>query len=85
MIRVPTQLAVIIASLWAVGIAYTSHLPHLPGWAPYAIAGGGVLLAGFGINVPQAPTILDSSPPSTGDASPRARGDASPEPERPWA
>jgi hypothetical protein len=63
MIRVPPQVAGLIAGLWAVGIAYTSQLPHLPGWAPYAIAGGGVLLAALGINVPQAKAIVHSTPP----------------------
>lgn len=63
MIRLPAQLAAMLTGLWAVGIAYTSQLHGLPGWAPYAIAGGGVIAAGLGVNVPQTPALIDSTPP----------------------
>lgn len=71
MIRVPPQIAAVIAGLWAVAIAYTAHMPHLPEWAPYAIAGGGVILAAFGINIPQATPIIHSTPPPAGDVPPQ--------------
>lgn len=67
MIKLPTQVAGMITGLWALGIGAASSLPGgLPWWAHYAIAAGGVLLAGlFGVNVTTTPTSTSSSPTST--------------------
>jgi len=48
MIRVPPQIAAIIASLWGLGIAATTQIT-LPSWAHFAITAVGIILAGIGI------------------------------------
>lgn len=65
MIRVPTQIARIIAGLWGVGIGYTATVT-IPAWAHFLIVAGGVILAGLGI-IPedQAPAL--PAPEKSGD------------------
>lgn len=57
MIRLPRQIAGIIAGLWGVLVGYTTQLT-LPAWAHLLIVAVGVVLAGLGII------------PSTGEAPP---------------